>query len=171
MADEARTKGNEPRLKKELRVAIRRARERLQLSQEDFAQALGRFLGHPVSQSQISDWERGRFEPSASVLLAVAELADLSVDELRGTGPRLWMDRLDRLEDQIERLTQEADHPGPEFVGRLEALEAESQRIGELLAQIVGYLDVAGLWPAEATPFGVRSKSGRAAQDSDESSG
>jgi transcriptional regulator with XRE-family HTH domain len=132
MGDGRRAQGNESRLKGELRVAIRRARERLQLNQEDFARELGEFLGHPISQSQISDWERGRFEPSATVLLAVAELADVSVDQLRGTGPSLFLDRMERLEGQVDRLSQE--------------VEEESKNTGKLLAQIIEVLDQAGLW-------------------------
>jgi transcriptional regulator with XRE-family HTH domain len=152
-------------------VAIRRARERMELSQDDFAQALGDFLGHPISQSQVSDWERGRFEPSAGVILAVAELADISVDQLRGTGPSLWMDRLERLEDQVDRLTQKADHPGGEFAGRLEALEKESKKVGGLLAQIIGSLDDAGLWPSGASPAEAERRSQKSSEAPNERSG
>ena len=118
-------------------MAIRRARERLKLNQEDFAKELGEFLGHPVSQSQISDWERGRFEPSASVLLAVAELANLSVDQLRGTGPRLMIDRLEHLEGQVDRLSRQVDE--------------DSERTGKLLAEIIEVLGQAGLWQGRKT--------------------
>ena len=171
MADGPRTRGNEPRLKRELRVAIRRAREHLQLSQEDFAQALGDFMGHPISQSQVSDWERGRFEPSASVLLAVAELADVSVDQLRGTGPSVWMDRLERMEDQLDRLTQEAVHPGNELTGRLEALENESIKVGRLLAQIIGSLEDAGLWPSASSSTDDEKRAERSSETPNERSG
>ncbi len=171
MADGPRTKGNEPRLKRELRVAIRRARERLQLSQDDFAKALGDFLSHPISQSQVSDWERGRFEPSASVLLAVAEIADVSVDQLRGTGPSLLMDRLERLEDQVDRLTQDMVQPGSEFAGRLEALGKESKKVGGLLAQIVASLDRAGLLPSEAPLSETQQKPGETSRLPNERSG
>ena len=142
MDDGRRTRGNESRLKGELRVAIRRARERLQLNQEDFAKELGEFLGHPVSQSQISDWERGRFEPSASVLLAVAELADVSLDQLRGTGPNVLLDRLEHLEGQIDRLSQQ--------------VEEDSEHTGKLLAEIIEVLGQAGLWQGRRTAADAR---------------
>ncbi len=135
---------------------FRRARERLRMSQDEFARALGDRLGHPVSQSQISDWERGRFEPSASVLLAAAELADLSVDELRGAGPPSLVQRIERLEEEMDRIARRsamADEPDLQVDGsmseRLAALETESTRVGALLAQVIGVLDRAGLLPAE----------------------
>ncbi len=138
-------------------MVIRRARERLQMSQDEFARALGDRLGHPVSQSQISDWERGRFEPSASVLLAAAELADLSLDELRGAGPPSLVQRMERLEEEMDRIarhTAVGDEPDLQVDGsmpqRLAALETESTRVGALLAQVIGVLDRAGLLPTEA---------------------
>jgi transcriptional regulator with XRE-family HTH domain len=136
VADEARSVSGETRLRRELRVTIRRARERLKMSQEEFARALGDRLGSQISQSQISDWEGGRFEPRASVLLAIAELANLSIDELRGAGPPAIVDRIERLEAEVERLA---------------ALEHESERMGALLAQLIEALDHAGMWPVSAS--------------------
>jgi len=112
VADAARSSASGPRLRRELRVVIRRARERLKASQAEFAKILGDHLGHPVSQSQISDWERGRFEPSAGVLLAIAEVANLSIDELRTAGPPAILRRIEHLEDEVDRLVRSQEGGG-----------------------------------------------------------
>jgi transcriptional regulator with XRE-family HTH domain len=159
VADQARAAGPDARFRSELRLTIRRARERLQMSQEEFARALGEFLGHPVSQSQISDWERGRFEPGASILLAVAEMADLSIDELRSAGPPALVERLERLEAEVERMADSSRpdahvtiDPNAGFEERLAALERETGRMGALLAQMIQALDKAELWPTSEAP-------------------
>ena len=125
----------------------------MQLSQEDFAKALSGQLGHTVSQSQISDWERGRFEAGASVLLAISELAGVSIDELRGTGPSAVLDRLDRLEASLENLnpgvTGSPDDDPETTAERLASLERESEKMGALLAKIIEVLDQAGQWPTD----------------------
>jgi transcriptional regulator with XRE-family HTH domain len=128
------------------------------MSQGEFARALGAHLGHPISQSQISDWERGRFEPAASVLLAVAEMAGMSVDELRGAGPTALVERLDRLEREVELLVltgptgAEAEPEVDEtLVDRVARIEHELVTTGKLMARIVKVLDEAGLWPEEAS--------------------
>lgn len=68
-------------LRREVGAAIRRARKRLGLNQEEFGRRLGEVLGRPVSQSQISGWERGGREPHGSVLLAVATVLGVTLDE------------------------------------------------------------------------------------------
>jgi transcriptional regulator with XRE-family HTH domain len=75
------------------------------MSQDEFAKALGHFLGRPISPSHVADWERGVVEPTASALLAAAELTGLSVDELRGAAPAAVVARLERLEAEVDRLT------------------------------------------------------------------
>ncbi|HEX4213541.1 MAG TPA: DUF5919 domain-containing protein [Candidatus Dormibacteraeota bacterium] len=75
---------NEDQIKRDVRLAIRRARERRKLSQGELARGLGDVLGKQVSQSQVSDWERGRYEPGASVLVAVAEATRIPLPELLG---------------------------------------------------------------------------------------
>lgn len=77
---------NEDQIKREVRLAIRRARERRKLSQGQLARRLGDVLGKQVSQSQVSDWERGRYEPGATVLVAVAAAARIPLPELLGPG-------------------------------------------------------------------------------------
>lgn len=48
------------------------------LNQKDFAKAIG------YSQSQISQWETGVNEPTASALIKIADFFDVSVDYLLG---------------------------------------------------------------------------------------
>jgi transcriptional regulator with XRE-family HTH domain len=153
VAKDTPTGAGEDRLRREFQAIIRRRRKQLQMSQEEFARALGERLGHAVSQSQISDWENGRFEPGVTVLLAMADMGDRSIDELRGGGPPAVIDRIDRIEDLVERLGWDADSDPP--VGE------ELRRIGALLVQIIEALDEAGLWPAE----GGKSARGRRADD------
>lgn len=68
-------------LRREVGAAIRRARKRLGLNQEEFGRRLGEVLGRPISQSQISSWERGGREPHGSVLLAVATVLGATLSE------------------------------------------------------------------------------------------
>jgi transcriptional regulator with XRE-family HTH domain len=153
--DEAQARTSETRLRRELRVVMRRARDRMHLSQEGFARALSSQLGHNVSQSQISDWERGRFEAGASVLLAIGELTGVSIDELRGASSSAVLDRLDRLEADLEELNRgvtSSPQDGHETTEeRLASLEREWERMGSLLAKIIEVLDEAGQWPTDQT--------------------
>ncbi len=147
MADEAGSTSPENRLRQESRFVIRRARDRLKMSQDEFARELSKFLRRPMSQSQISDWERGRFEPSASILLAVAEMAGLSVDELRATGPASMIERLEHLENEIDRLIRP---------------EGEAADVQELKAQVqelrqqhgAFYAEVVQAFTRAGVPFG-----------------
>ncbi len=115
------------------------------MSQDELARALGDRLDSQISQSQISDWESGRFEPRASVLLAIADLANLSIDELRGAGPPAFVERMERLEREVERVAD---------------LERESERMGALLAQLIEVLDHAGLWPDSASVDEASTRAG-----------
>jgi transcriptional regulator with XRE-family HTH domain len=129
VAEEAPTGSSEVRFRRELSLALRHARERLRMSQDEFAKTLGHFLGRPISSSYVADWEHGVVEPTASALLAAAELTGLSVDELRGAAPAAVVARLERLEVEVERLTH---------------LEA---RVEKLLARVEGptpYVPAAG---------------------------
>ena len=46
------------------------------ISQKEFAEKLG------ISAGNLCEWEKGRIEPSISALIKMAELLDVSVDEL-----------------------------------------------------------------------------------------
>ncbi len=63
-------------------AAIRIARRKAGLSQPAFATALGEQLGESFSRVALGNWENGRHKVPASVLLAAARIAGLSVDEL-----------------------------------------------------------------------------------------
>jgi transcriptional regulator with XRE-family HTH domain len=156
MADDSQPDLYEARLKQELRLVVRRARDHMGLSQGAFATALGKHLGRSITQSQVSDWERGRNEPGASILLAVAEMANVTVDELRvGSGGALAA-RLDRIEETLERLVNEPPTRDgrrvlrSDIYGRIDAIEAEMRRVAALFAQLLGTLDRAGLMPDDA---------------------
>jgi transcriptional regulator with XRE-family HTH domain len=96
-------------LRRKVRVLLRKARERRGMSQLLFPKGLGPTLGHPISPSQISDWERGRREPGATVLLAAADLAGGSIDSLRSTGTSTPAERLAEVEERIESLDELLD--------------------------------------------------------------
>jgi transcriptional regulator with XRE-family HTH domain len=93
--------------KDDVRFALRRAREHLRLDQGQFADALGKYLGRAIPRSQISDWERGRHEPGATILVAAAELSGRSVDELLTGSSGPLARRVDQLEDAIEEIREE----------------------------------------------------------------
>lgn len=59
---------------------LRKIREQLGLSQNDMLRELG--LSGRVFRSAISGYELGTREPSLSILLAYARLADISTDVL-----------------------------------------------------------------------------------------
>ena len=69
-------------LRDAVRLAIRRARDENQMGQKEFAEALGKVLGRPVSRSQVSEWESGAREPRARILVAAAIVAGLPVSEI-----------------------------------------------------------------------------------------
>ncbi len=62
----------------ELHEALKRARKRAKATQAQAAQAAG------VSASMYQFYEYGRNEPTASVLLALADFFDVSLDYLVG---------------------------------------------------------------------------------------
>lgn len=110
---------------------IRRARERLGLSQKEFGSLLGKVLGRPVSQSQISDWERGGREPVGSVLLAVAAVSGTTIDELAKdvggeSSPRQLVERVARVEQAGDQVNTAA------------ALEAITARLLRVQAKVDG---------------------------------
>ena len=81
-------------------LLLRRARTSAEMSQQDFASPLARRLGlGALSQSAVSDWERGNRQVPCAVVLAAAEVAHLNPGELfRAEEAR---------EERISRLTSE----------------------------------------------------------------
>jgi transcriptional regulator with XRE-family HTH domain len=129
--------------KDDVRLALRRARDRSQLDQGQFAEALGERLGRAIPRTQISDWERGRYEPGATVLVAAAELAGVTVDELLIGGGGPLTHRLENLDDAVHEL-QEAVKGEAGLAARLASSERESERVGALIARIIEVLEEAG---------------------------
>lgn len=57
---------------KALGQTIKAIRNRRNLYQADFAQALSQIIGMDISRQKVSRWEEGKNEPSASELVAIA---------------------------------------------------------------------------------------------------
>jgi hypothetical protein len=68
--------------------------------------------------------------------MALAEMANLSIDEIRGSGPPALIQRIEHLEEEVERLADDQA-----------AADREAERVGALLAQMIGVLDQAGVLP------------------------
>lgn len=143
--------------RQEMRLIVRKARERTRMSQSDFGAALGRLLGRAVTGSQVSDWERGRFPPSGNVLLAAAELAGGSIDELRAGGSGTIGQRIEALEAEIADLV----HTVSDLRETADKLQSAENRLAELELE-VGRLQAAQV-AAEDHPE-VRRESGDVAR-------
>jgi transcriptional regulator with XRE-family HTH domain len=118
--------------KNDLADRFRALRNKVDLSQKDFAQTIG------VSQSVIAEIERGSREPSRSVLVAIAEKYQISLDWLLlGVGSG---DVAQRKEDpEVEALKKEI----AEMEDTIRALEAENKEISrELLDRMRQLVDV-----------------------------
>ena len=61
---------------------IRTWRQRRRFSQSELAERSG------VTQSTLSNYENGKREPAVSILIHIAEVLDVSLDELAGRMPR-----------------------------------------------------------------------------------
>lgn len=68
--------------------ALAAARQKLRLSQAEFANRLSESAGRSIHSTQLSKWERGRFRPPYDVLVGAARLAGVSLDDLLEAGPR-----------------------------------------------------------------------------------
>ena len=118
--------------KNDLAGRFRALRNKVNLSQKDFAQTIG------VSQSVIAEIERGSREPSRSVLVAIAEKYRVSLDWLLlGVGS---MEGARPKEDpEVEALKKEI----AELEEKIRALEAENKEISrELLDRMRQLVDV-----------------------------
>lgn len=123
----------------ELQAMIRKARERLGLTQIEFAQAISEATGQLVDQSRVSRWEAGQGEPPGSAILAIADLCRVPVDVFRSRGT--VGDRIDQLENEIAGLRAleagfaEAQAQAQTAIHRIDALE---QAVSELERQLAG---------------------------------
>lgn len=118
--------------KNDLADRFRALRNKVNLSQKDFAQTIG------VSQSVIAEIERGSREPSRSVLVAIAEKYQISLDWLLlGVGSGDVAQRKD--DPEVEALKKEI----AEMEDTIRALEAENKEISrELLDRMRQLVDV-----------------------------
>lgn len=66
-------------MSKELGTRLRVARQRLHMSQDDLAKAIG-----AGNQSTVAGWERGRTEPDGETLARLAVILKVSTDHLLG---------------------------------------------------------------------------------------
>ncbi|BEN88275.1 hypothetical protein AI2618V1_2680 [Serratia marcescens] len=87
---------------KELGARIALARKELQLTQQQLAEQLG------IAQQTMAHYEGGRLKVSASLLPQLAQILNLSLDELLGLPARRNAKRgpTSRLEQQIEIISQ-----------------------------------------------------------------
>lgn len=86
----------------EIRAMVRGAREQLEMTQSQFAQALSNAMGQPIDQSRVSRWEAGQADPPAGALLAIADLTGGSIDALRSRGT--LSERIDAVERDVADL-------------------------------------------------------------------
>jgi transcriptional regulator with XRE-family HTH domain len=101
---------------------VRRAREEAEQSQGDFGRALARRLGLiALSQSAVSDWELGKRQVPAAVLIAAAEVARMRPAELFALDAKKES-RAERLAREIEGLLGDLT---PEQRQRLRAAEGK----------------------------------------------
>lgn len=61
-----------------MRLKIKEFRKELQLSQSELAEKI------ETTQRNISNWESGDFEPDCETILRLAEVLDVTIDELFG---------------------------------------------------------------------------------------
>ena len=64
-----------------MKLLIKEFREEMQLTQRDLAERMGN------AQRNISNWENGTSEPDCKSILMLAEIFDVSIDELFGRVP------------------------------------------------------------------------------------
>lgn len=55
---------------------IRHIRQRLKMSQESFAEAIG------VTQGAVSQWENGATKPSFKAVFAISKLLNITIEQL-----------------------------------------------------------------------------------------
>jgi len=86
-------------------------RKRAGLSQEQFASALN------VKQYNVSDYEVGRSEPSIELLIKIAKILEISIDELLGNdnAPLSVEGKEKKLLEAIENLPEEDKSKAVDF--------------------------------------------------------
>lgn len=64
-----------------MKLKIKEYREELQLTQKELAEKIG------SSQRNVSNWESGASEPDCETIMKIAEIFDISIDQLFGKDP------------------------------------------------------------------------------------
>ncbi len=64
-----------------MKLLIKEFREEMQITQKELAEKIGN------AQRNISNWESGASEPDCKSILMLAEIFDISIDELFGRVP------------------------------------------------------------------------------------
>lgn len=84
-----------------------RTREDKKITQPQFAKKLGDALGKTISPTQLSEWENGHVEPAASILVAAAAVAGVTVDLLLAEAdPSAAVEVAQQLAIRVNRLEQ-----------------------------------------------------------------
>ncbi|MBQ8178294.1 MAG: helix-turn-helix transcriptional regulator [Clostridia bacterium] len=65
-----------------MKLKIKEYREELQLTQKELAEKINN------SQRNISNWESGASEPDCETIIKLAEIFDISIDQLFGREPQ-----------------------------------------------------------------------------------
>lgn len=76
-------------------------RKRIGLTQEQLAERIG------VGRASIQNWESGKHQPSASDLIALADVFNKTVDSLLGRDPKVG--KISEAIEQIEDLSEALD--------------------------------------------------------------
>lgn len=85
--------------------------------QTELAAAIEPLVGRLYSSQNVSAWKTGKADPYAHVILAIAKVAGISIDELVLEGSRA--NQLDRVEEATTRLEETLR----DFQGRLRKVE------------------------------------------------
>jgi transcriptional regulator with XRE-family HTH domain len=122
---------------------FREVRAKTNLSQKDFAESVG------VSQSVVSDIERGAREPSRQILAVLAEKYAVDLNWLLlGIGPGEKISQNQIRDAEVERLEREID----ELKKSIDELERENKELSKELLdrmrQLLGFKTEQGHAPA-----------------------
>lgn len=86
---------------------IKEIRIKREMTQAQFAQELSQVSSAEISRVKVSRWEDAKNEPSASEVVAIAQFAKISIDELLGIKKSVSASNFDaNLTEDIERIAQ-----------------------------------------------------------------
>lgn len=87
---------------------IKEIRIKREMTQAQLAQELSQVSGAEISRVKVSRWEDGKNEPSASEVVAIAQFAKISIDELLGVKKSVLAGNFNAnlTDDIVERIAQ-----------------------------------------------------------------